>query len=73
MNAANDTGKIGKSPAPSKAAKFNKRDVSELLDPVDLDSYASEGYWTSRAYKTDSYHTGNEAFAREAYAMGVHV
>jgi hypothetical protein len=63
---------IGKSPVPSKAAKFNKRDFSELMDPIDLDSYASEGSWTSRVYKTVLYHTGNEALARETYAMGVH-
>ena len=73
MIAANGTDNIGKSPVQSRAAKFNKHDFNELLDPVGLDIYASYGSCTSRAYNTVLYHTRIDALTGETYAMGVHV
>ena len=62
-----DSPKAGKYALPSKAAQYESGDFSDLIAPIDMPRYASEGSWTSKAYKTVLYHTGNQTTAKRAY------
>ena len=64
---------LGKHPIPLKGAAFRARNFDELCKTEECTGYASEGSWTSRAYKTVVYHTGDITLAREAYTSALKV